>query len=225
MEYAQGQSVPLGPSGEARLSLRKNDLLVRMVSGPTFSLDRSLVPDSVSKLPDISYRVAVSKDYTRLYTLVPWTGMYRANFQAFKANPNQPPMAMPPFEPQGMTRDGKPYPKDWLEFRALCPIIEGACKGLVISIKFHYNFTGSADGLAALRGQRSRHTQFLARFLDVSVGLDRVQIPFSENLLPPLQTLLQKHGRSFQVILNQGFPETFAEDIAPRRKTQGPKKK
>lgn len=210
-----------GPSGPASINVIGRQLQVifdeknEVVNLPL----EALPPDSVpGKLPkNKKYFVSVSGDRQKLSAFRPWEGSFIAEFVELKKKPGQPPLHEFPRERVGQGPNG-PYNKDWQEFTAILRIAEPPYTGLIVTTKLRYYFGMDEEGLTTIKGE-GKHSQFLGRFLEVAVGdLEKIKIPFSDNILPQLEKLLLERHRSFLIVMSKGWVDSFGEAPAAYQK-------
>lgn len=215
-----------GPSGPASINVIGRQLQVIFdEKNEVVNLMVDVLPADVivTKLPkNKKYFVSVTGQRDKLTAFRPWEGSYICEFVDFKKKPGQPPIHEFPRNRVGQGPNG-PYPKDWHEFTANVRIVEPPYAGLTIAIKLRYYFgIDSEEGLAVITGE-GKHAQYLGRFIEVNVGdLEKVRIPFSDNILPQLEQLLQKEHRPFLVIVSKGWVDSFGEAPAAYRKAGKP---
>lgn len=211
-----------GPSGPASINVIGKQLQVIFdEKNEVVNLLTDVLPPEVvvNKLPkNKKYFVSVNGARDKLTAFRPWEGSYICEFIDLKKKPGQPPIHEFPRNRVGQGPTG-PYPKDWHEFSANVRIVEPPYAGLVVAVKLRYYFGIDAEeGLAVITGE-GKHAQYLGRFIEVNVGdLEKVRIPFSDNILPQLETLLQKERRPFLLIMSKGWPDSFGEAPAAYRK-------
>lgn len=211
-----------GPSGPASINVigKQLQIIFDEKNEVVNVLTDTLPPDVlVNKLPkNKKYFVSVSGQRDKITALRPWEGSFICEFIDFKKKPGQPPIHEFPRNRVGQGPNG-PYPKDWHEFTANVRITEAPYTGLVVGIKLRYYFGMDAEeGLAVISGE-GKHAQYLGRFIEVNVGdLEKVRIPFSDNILPQLEALLQKERRAFLLIMSKGWPDSFGEAPAAYNK-------
>lgn len=216
-----------GPSGPASINVIGKQLqIIFDEKNEVVNLLTDVLPPEVlvNKLPkNKKYFVSVSGQRDKLTAFRPWEGSFICEFVDFKKKPGQPPIHEYPRNRQGMTQDGRPYSKDWHEFSANVRIVEPPYTGLMISVKLRYYFgIDPEEGLAVITGE-GKHAQYLGRFIEVNVGdLEKVRIPFTDNILPQLEQLLQKERHPFLVIMSKGWPDSFGEAPAAYRKAAKP---
>lgn len=212
-----------GPSGAATIKVVGKQLQVIFDEGnEVVNLNVDLLPPEVDakKLPtNKKYSVMVDAARSKLTGFRPFAGSYIAEFVELKKKPGQPPIHEYPRKREGMTKDGRPYPKDWHEFKANVRLVEAPFTGLIVPITLRYYFgMDSEDGSVIIAGE-GQHSQYLARFIEVNVGdLEKVKIPFSDNILPQLEALLLREKRPFLLVMNNGFADSFGEAPAAYRK-------
>lgn len=229
MDFLPGES-KMGPRGAASIAIVGVQLQVVFdQNNEVVNLPLATLPPNCNqprKLPqNKKYMVAVNGAHTELNTFHPFVGTVICKFIGFKKRRNDPvPMPLAPFNKEGKNDKGGTYTKDWLEFTALCEIIDAPYTGLVVPIKFRYYFGPSADGNAGIVGG-GKHSVKLARFLEVIAGDGtKVKVPFSDNVLPALEAFLLEYGRPFQIILANGYADAFGEAPAIYLKKSGSKK-
>lgn len=203
-----------GPMGSAEIEIIGRQLQVVMdETHEVVNLSTDQLPPDVDlkKLPtNKKYNVMVSGDRTKLTGFRPFAGSFVCLFTDIKKKPGQPPIHEFPRNREGKSATG-PYSKDWHEFTANCRVAEAPYTGLIIPVKLRYYFGMGEDGNAVIAGE-GKHSQYLARFLEVATGdLESIKIPFSDNILPQLERYLQEQQRPFMVIMANGWPDSFGD--------------
>lgn len=218
MEIVEGER-QYGPIGAAKVSIAGKVLQVVFVdSGEIVNLGTDALPEGVKKIPSGLYKVSLSHKKDRLYELYPLDGSVEVEFIGIAKKKGQPPFPRPPFKREGTNRDGSTYPKDWLEFKVLNRIVSGPHTGLIVGFKLRYYFALGKDGFVAISGT-GKHSQLLARWIDSVTGdASKVRVPFSDNVLPPLETVLLRESRPYMVVLEKGWVNTIAPGFADARK-------
>lgn len=219
MDIVEGER-QYGPIGAAKVATVGKVLqIVLTASGEIVNLSTDALPEGVKKIPSGDYKVSLSVKKDKLYEIYPLNGSQEVEFIGFAKKEGQPPFPRPPLKRTGINRQGKEYPRDWLEFKVLVRIVSGPHTGLIIGFKLRYYFAVGKDGIHAAVSGTGSHSQILARFLDASTGdISKVRVVFSDNILPPLETLLLREGRPFQVIVEAGWVNTIAAVIGGKRK-------
>lgn len=219
MEVVAGER-EFGPMGPAKVSLvGKVVQVVFKESGEIANLSLDALPEGVKKIASGEYLVSLSKDRTKMYILHPLNATVEVEFIGFKKSPGQPPFPRPPAKAEGINRKtGMTYPKKWLEFTAYHRVVGEQHKGLTIQMKLRYYFGVGSDGThAAVKGEGD-WSQKLSRWLDCATGdISKIKVVFSDNILPPLETLLLRESRPFQMILENGWVSTTAATIGKRK--------
>lgn len=214
-----------GPQGRARVVSNKKSLTVTMVdTGQQLIFDiASLGYTLPTPFVAGDYAVKISFDLTKLEAIAPWNGSVVTRFTRF-ASPQDPrtgayqlPVPKPPRDRVGKTRDGRTYDKNWLQFTALMEVMEPAqYAGMIVPAVLHYEFVPDPNGQAGPPVSRSKYVEQLIQFLDKASGdFTSLSIPFSDNILPPLEKQLQERNRLFQCVLENGWVVAFAEAIQP----------
>lgn len=217
-----------GPSGPATVNIVGKTLQIIFDQGnEVVNLATDLLPPDVDvkHLPTKKkYSVLVDGTRTKLNGFCPYEGSYTCEFLEFKKKPGQPPMHDYPRNRVGQGPNG-PYAKDWQEFTAILRILEEPYTGLLVSTKLRYYFgIDEETGNAVIKGE-GKHSQKLGRFIEVACGdFEKVVIPFSDNVLPPLERLLQEQHRPFLIVMSKGFVDSFGEAPAIYLKTVAKKK-
>lgn len=212
-----------GPSGAADVIFTAKKVRVTFTdgnfSGQTFEFDPKKVP---VKVQSGEYSVRLNPDGSEVYGISPLNATVVVVFDRFAAPENQPPV---PKHKTG-TRNGKngPYPFDEFTCTALGTIVAPKeYKGMTIAMPFVYPFVADDDGYAVIKGTGNKQQQW-NDFLRVANGGD-FMIKFSDNLLPLIQTSLQKKKRQFIVVVKGGWPDSYSDPIGGTiRKTPASKK-
>lgn len=214
-----------GPMGSASIDVIGRQLQIVMdETNEVVNVTTDQLPPDVDlkKLPrNKKYNVMVSGDRTKLTGFRPFAGSFVCLFVEIKKKPGQPPIHEFPRNRVGKSDKGD-YSKDWHEFTALCRIAEAPYTGLIIPVKLRYYFTQGEDGNAVIAGE-GKHSQYLARFLEVSTGdLEGIKIQFSDNILPQLERYLQEQQMPFLIVMANGWPDSFGD--VPAGYLKAPKK-
>jgi hypothetical protein len=219
MDIVEGER-QYGPIGAANVALVGKVLQIVMTeSGEIFNLSADALPEGVKKIPSGQYKVSLSADKKKIYELYPLNGSVNVEFVGFAKKQGQPPFPRPPTKRTGVNRQGQEYPKDWLEYKVLCRIVDGPYKGLTVGFKLRYYFAVGKDGTHAAVSGTGKHSQLIARFLDCATGdIGKVRVVFSDNILPPLETLLLREVRPFVLIIENGWVNTIAAGFETARR-------
>lgn len=204
-----------GPSGPATVNIVGKTLQIIFDQGnEVVNLPTDVLPPEVDlkHLPlKRKYSVLIDGTRTKLNGFHPNDGSYTCEFLEFKKKPGQPPMHDFPRNRVGQGPNG-PYAKDWQEFTAILRIVEEPFTGLLVSVKLRYYFGIDEETQQAVIKGEGKHSQFLGRFIEVACGdFEKVQIPFSDNILPALERLLQAAHRPFLIVMSKGFVDSFGE--------------
>lgn len=225
---AIASDVKFGPSGEASIAVIGQQLqIVFTDSNEIVNLPVTVLPPhvpSAKKLPaNKKYFVSVNGKRDSLSMFNPWTGSVITKFIGFKKARNAPiPIPEQPREREGIdSRSGQSYQKDWLEFTAICEIIDAPYAGLEVRVKLRFYFGEDDEGMLGIRGT-GKWSVKLTRFLEVILGdIEKVRVPWSDNPLPNLEALLLDKGKPFTIVMAKGWAEAFGETTGNVGKKSG----
>ncbi len=221
-----------GPSGAATISITQKVIVVKMKSDKypePFRFERS---DFEGVLVAGQAHARISQDGTKLYGLRPITpGNYFCKFVKFAAKKDQAPAPRVVKAREGRKADGTTFPvAEHLEFTALLEITSGVWEGAEMPVSLWYHFKEyQTTGIASQIIGTAKSKVLLDQFLTVGgVDMGEVAIPWSENILPELESRLKKADKEFLVNLNdKGYPAaiTAAPDMGKKKKSAKKKKK
>lgn len=204
----------IGPQGRADVKQLKNDVRVIFHEGQKaegeYRFDYDQVPDVVR---DGAMYVRINKDADRLLGMKPIDkGTYFVEFAGFVSKRDSLPAPVMTEERtwQNKQTGASGTIPSHLEFRAILRFIGKPYEGLEVTYPMWYLFKESESnpGTAMLHGTAGRIDQIL-EFLELNgFDPDVENIPYSENVLPKLEELLQRRVKEdnifFQVTLKDG---------------------
>lgn len=204
-----------GPKGSARISINSKGRIVVVFedSGDKrelFAEDNEELMPIIQRLNDSkalskSLFVRLNKDGTQIFGITPpgsaAGSSYFCIFEKFTARKGEPPVSY-----WVDAKSGQKNGKQWtipghMEFRPVFKIVSGPYKDLSIVGNFSYAFREDGDGQTQILGTGS---QKLIEFL-LSCGMNFATdtIPFSDNVLPFIQDLLEERRTIVLVTLNE----------------------
>lgn len=154
------------------------------------------------------YRVRLSGNGEKLYSMTPAEGMYGVKVAKFASEENKPPVWLT------KTGTGKNGVYTYFQFLVFLEIISGKETGMPVPAFLRYNFEADRDDpkLAVFSHPKSKFTDQLEDFLTVSgvlPYLENGKIPFSDNLLPSMEKYLLRYGKDFTVLMKEGYIDKF----------------
>jgi hypothetical protein len=218
-----------GNYGSAQIRLTKKSVMVKfddkkdedgniIEKGKDFEIERENAPDNVEAG---HWSTAVSSDGTKLFSIRPLVGTFDAKFVKFAAAKDAQPA--PELEPSTYRNDkGQVVPgKNKLVFTAIIEVggeYEYPCK-------LPYLFSEGDNGNVQLtyRKMGPRISQMID-FLDVC-GVKDSAIPYTENILPHLQEMILDEDRTFNVVIKNGWIDSFNPPLVERKKKVVAKKR
>ena len=201
-----------GPSGLADVRILKSKIVVQMEEG-SFELD-----PADNKLPTWAksgkWFVGLSESKDKINTIRPVEGKFLWHFVKFAAAKDSPPVYDHKQATYTIKKTGKPFSVDLLQFKAVLEVVDGPYEGLQVTLPglLYKNldqrsrgagFSVGDDGLTIITGG-DKNVQDLLRFMSVT-GAMEVDMPFSDNLLPALERIIQNKDRSFWASLVNGW--------------------
>lgn len=226
-----------GPAGAAQVTVGKRSVGVLMRdSHIKYELPFDAVPEV---LQDKAFktgllRVSFSEDNTKLLGVSPWEGKLLAKVKDFGGAPGTVPAPKQDKTDGHTTRNGitVSYPRDFLKFGVNIIITGPATMAGMTGYGPFVYFDKKRGGFApdqdnpsmmALVG-KNRDIQKLDAFLQ-AVGLGDLEMPWSDNLLPALLTLILKKDREFSVTYKEGWPDVYEAVIQAAKPKAAAKKK
>jgi hypothetical protein len=193
----------------------------------TLELGRKDVPENMM---EGEFYVSLKSDGTRLYDLRPTDGVYIGMFSGFQRK-KDPKGGMLPPEPRldpGGERASKDGNGTWFAeprktATALFRITRGQFKGLEVSAFVPYIFVLDEEtGMCLIEGRKGEVDQ-VNEFIQFTYGSDEIYIPFSANVLPDLEPMLQDVEQEIQLEVVNGIVRKFipmADDDRPKVKAK-----
>lgn len=217
MKYVE-QEFEKGPKGPALVQTVNNTVQIQMLdeyqrpSGRVYQFSKSDL--ALGNFPDGNYSVSISGQGDRLYGIRPLNGSYAVRYTSMAGKEGQLPM---PKHFVGMRKDrkkGTDYPVDEMTFNAIAVIESGPYKGMELVLPFLYSRKGSGfvdDGQGGLnyRGGGDKG-KLLVTFLEAG-GVWGRTLPFSDNVLPMLDSELKNANKQFMAVIQNGWPVAFSD--------------
>lgn len=198
-----------GPSGKATVRVNRDTVTILMRNGDSFEVSRENAPKHIKSGKNLW--VSMSTNLETLYGAHPANGTVICEFVRFLAKEGMPPQ---PKHDSGTrhSKDGRTFPYDEWRFTVILRIVEGEYAGMefVASLQYLFREDDSGDAAIDIKGKAG---EMLVSFLEVGLGMsiDEIRIPFSDNVLPKLEKMLKREHQFFQVVLKDGWPDSFAE--------------
>ena len=214
-----------GVKGHARVQVNKQKgkmrLQVKVVNKETkdekiykFVLDKANVPDAVQKwfdpeipVPEGPFNVSLNGDEDELWGIYPVNGMFTGKVLRFAAKEGE--------KPSPKTIDTGKY-----SFQVFTVLVEitspNGYAGLIVPFSLSYNFQGIEEEIqgksytvVAFSRPKSKYTEQLMEFCEVSGAWEGGPMKFSDNILPGLEKRILGEGKKFQFTLKNGWLETL----------------
>jgi len=162
------------------------------------------------KVLDGKFFVELSSDESKIRACRPPKGSYWAKFSHFSHQKDKPPNVKEVPADVKRKRTGETYPVPaHLEFTAVFKIIKGDFVWMELPYSMWYAFkVYGSSGECAISG---RGSQKVEEFL-VAVGFDFMKdsIPYSENILPSLEQMIQEKDGGVMITINEyGYIDTL----------------
>lgn len=210
-----------GPQGLAQVSVLKQVIRVMMSDNKqVFEFPKEAAP---AYLAQGSFKagpvlVKLSEKSDKIISAAPYEGSFVVKFKTFPAGKDQLPFPKRNQKP-GRTKDGRTYPRDFLQFFTVHEVQEGSYAGFEIFDIFLYfekgkGFTPTVEppGMTMLSGSGAA-VQKVKDWL-VAAGVWDYDIPYSENILPTLGNLFSKYGQAYKLTIDKGWPASY--DTLPK---------
>ena len=194
-----------GPMGSAAIRVGRGALQIVFDEGKGhFEIPLKQAPKLPKAFRPGKYFVMVNREGDKVSGISPLSGSLEVNFKEFTHKEGQPPVAQQKTESDFNT--GAPVSR--LKFNALLSIVNPPhYAGLTLLAPLYYAFGDAGDGIAGIGGTG---VQKLDAFLRAAgFDLDKETIPYSDNILPWLQTYLQKQRQVFSVVVKDGWPKEY----------------
>lgn len=151
--------------------------------------------------------ITLNSSNTEIFGARPIGGTHRVVFAGFAAREGEPPIIREVEARSGVSKNGRKYfIKEHLEYTALFDVTAGKWKGYRIIYNLPYNFEPYKEGvdsdpITLIYGGK------VSEFLEVcGMDFDKDTIPWSENVLVPIEKLLKARQRPVAISLtDQGW--------------------
>ena len=178
--------------------------------GREFEIDRENAP---KKLEAGHWSAAVSSKGDKLFSVRPLAGTFSAKFLKFAAAQDAKPA--PEQEASSFRGDnGKViYGAPQLKFTAIIKV-EG---GYEYPVKLPYRFSENDRGNCEITYKKlGTQINRLLDFLEYT-GVKDMDIPFTDNILPALEEMIQDQDKSFTVVVKNGWIDSFSPPLVTKR--------
>lgn len=178
-----------------------------------FSKDE-LEEDVIATLPTqgkkiSNVRAVLSNDGNKLYGLKPNDGVFVVQFIEFAHAKDQPPTWKIQEGRDVARRDGRGT--FWMAEKAVCTlvleILHDNWQGVGITYQLDYIFEpdDANPRYTILNGSKGIVAKWNEFLMLAGLDLNNVDIPYSDNVLPALEVMLQESPRPFQVVIENGY--------------------
>lgn len=215
------QSAGYGPRGQAKIQINSSRTKVRVTLREVTDDEKFIehnaeldIDDCPPSVQSGMWFVSLSSDKSKMYDIHPWNGMATVHTKAFTAKKDQPPTPR--------TRKGQ-Y-GDFTVFSVLLEITDPDMKGMTCAYELPYNFfeakeviDGKEQSVVGISHPKSKFTDKLVEYLDITGAWNRGPMKFSDNILPVLEKRILHEDSHFKVIFQKGYINTiYADDSLPK---------
>lgn len=229
-----------GPSGVAQVRVMSRLVKVQFKDGDLYEFPKEDCPDELLNAPfakksdPVELSVSISQDGGTIFNARPAAGSHIVKFSRFTAARDQSPTPkLVERQVKQRRSDGRSFViEEHFEYFALLGIAAGKFEGMELLYSMWYLWVDD-DGIALLEGanKRIQENMDLLRYGGVDVNEDT--IPYSDNIIPYLETLLKGLDTPFLANLNgrgwidsiAALPEGVAVSPKKKVKRKTPKKK
>lgn len=220
-----------GPMGPANVAIKGRTLAVVMLDERNnetndryaFTLDD--LPKG-AKPPSGKYAVSVSADGQYLQGMRPLNGAVTVKVKHFAHKEGQPPQFK---EDKGTrtNRKSQTYTVNDLKFTVIGRILSEPYEELevvlpILAKRKLNGFVEDDEGMLAIQGDSDAIRKTIM-FMEAT-GVANTPIPFSDNPLPALEKAILNADREFLVVLQNGWPDSYAEIPQVKTKKSKPTK-
>ncbi len=171
------------------------------------------------------WRVSMTEDGERIYSIAPIEGMYTLKFIGFAKGENEKIPTPQHAHYEGTDQETKkPFVTDYDYFTALFEITgapngDEDAVGMVMTKRLRYYFFND-NGVVGFDKPRSKYTGELKDWLADLGAYDQGTIPYSENILPDLENRLAKLNRKFMGTIKEGYLQSIVVSKAKQVKEE-----
>ena len=195
-----------GPSGVAKIALSPDKKKAKVV----FKEDDKTV--IVSEFPKETkpgnWFVSLDKDEKKIVGIRPSSGVFTATVQKFTAKEGE--------QPAPQTKIGPDW--NYQFFIVLLELVTPEVKGMIVPVMLRYHFGEAMEdekSVVAFSHPKSKYTPLLAEFCDVTGVWTRGAMAYKDNVLPMLEKRILREDKKFQVVMKNGYADSFLELDAP----------
>ena len=192
-----------GERGLAKVSLSKSGKKAKVVmdeSEKEYILDVAECPVG---LITGRFNVSLSTDADKMFSFHPESGLFTGKLLKFSAPEDKPPTPK--------TNQKWQY----LYFTVRLEIIDPQkFRGITVPFTLRYHFGEVEENDHSVVGYtnpNSKYTPVLQEFLEFTGAWEAGPIKWIDNILPVLETRMQKEARTFQFVIKNGWIETLIE--------------
>lgn len=167
-----------------------------------------VVSEFPSTLTPGTWFVTLDQSDKKVLSFRPANGIFTCKFQKFPAPEGE--------QPAPKVKQGADW--NYQYFIALIEIIQGQAKGLVIPAMLRYHFGEAIEddkSVVAFTHPKSKYTPQLVEFCDVTGAWNRGAMAYKDNILPMLEKRILREDKKFQVVMKNGYADSFLELDAP----------
>jgi len=194
----------------AKIKVGKNSVQIIPLEGDTGAKYVCRLENCPENIVAGEWRVAMTEDGERIYSIAPIEGMYNLKFMGFAKGENEKIPTPQHAHFEGVDNETKkPFVTDYDYFTALFEITgapngDEDAIGMVMTKRLRYYFFND-NGNVGFDKPRSKYTSELKDWLADLGAYEGGVIPFSENILPDLEERLLKLRRKFIGTIKDGF--------------------
>lgn len=232
-----------GPTGVAQVRIMSRIVKVQFDDGDLYEFSKEDCPDELLNAPfakksdPVELSVSLSPDGGTIFNVRPASASHIVKFNRFTAPRDQSPTPkLVERQVKQRRKDGRSFVIDeHFEYFGLLEIVAGNYEGMDLLYSMWYLWVDE-DGIARLEGPNRRVQENIDLLRFAGVDLNEDTIPYTDNVIPYLESLLQRLDTPFLANLNgRGWIDSISAlpegvDLAPKkkkakRKTAAKKKK
>lgn len=167
-----------------------------------------IVDEFPSTLTPGTWFVTLDSDDKKVLNHRPANGIFTCKVQKFPAPEGE--------QPAPRTKQGADWSYQY--FIALLEIVQGDVKGLIVPAILRYHFGEAVEddkSVVAFSHPKSKYTPQLVEFCDVTGVWARGAMAYKDNILPMMEKRILREDRKFQVVMKNGYADSFLELDAP----------
>lgn len=194
----------------ARIKVGKNSVQIIPLEGDVGAKYVCRLENCPDNIVAGDWRIAMTEDGERIYSIAPIEGMYNLKFIGFAKGENEKIPTPQHAHFEGVDQETKkPYVTDYDYFTCLFEIIgapggDEDAVGMIMTKRLRYYFFNN-NGVVGFDKPRSKYTGELKDWLADLGAYESGELEYSENILPDLEERLIKLRRKFIGTIKDGF--------------------